>query len=168
MAISRLGPLVAMADSSESRAASSREGRGGRAQGAAQPCASLVAAGHCGTGDARKHAAPPPGDQAVLRLTQLHRPSADARRDLVPILLGARAQLYAPLVAYGQRDPLADGRCHTPPRLACAREAPRGPEQQKSQSRVRAGTSSVIAPVMTLRAIRRGNKRRTAAPPGHH
>jgi prevent-host-death family protein len=36
----------------------------------------------------------------------------------------------------------------------------RGPEQQKSQSRVHAGTSSVIAPIMRLRAIRRGNKRR--------
>src|ERR1039458_8398863 len=61
---------------------------------------------------------------AVPGLTQLYRPSAGARRDLVPTLLGVLAQLYMPLAAYRKRDPLADGRCHTPPRLACAREAP--------------------------------------------
>jgi hypothetical protein len=74
----------------------------------------------------------PPGNQTVLRLTQLHRPSAGGRRDLVPILRGARAQLHVSLVAYGKRDPLADGRCHAPPRLACARSAA---EVQSSRSR---------------------------------
>jgi len=46
MAISRLGPLVAMAGSSESRAAPSREDRGDARRGVAQPCASLAAAGY--------------------------------------------------------------------------------------------------------------------------
>jgi hypothetical protein len=105
-----------------------------------------------------------PGNRAVPGLTQHYRPSAGARRDLVPILLGVLAQLYMPLAAYRKRDRLADGRCHTPPRLACARtKRRRGPEQQKSQSRVHTGTFSVIAPVTTLRAIRLGNKRRSGS-----
>lgn len=124
-----------------------------------------------------------PGNQAVPGLTQLYRPSAGARRDLVPTLLGVLAQLYTPLAAYRKRDPLADGRCHTSPRLACAREAPprsraaevaisrayrhierdcpgrdatrNPPGQQAPQAPARLGASSARAPLSE------------AVPPGH-
>ena len=124
MAISRPGPVVAIAaDSSESRAASSREDRGDvRREGPSRAPAWWPPDTAARGGPSSMQQSP--GNQAVPGLTQLYRPSAGARRDLVPTLLGVLAQLYMPLAAYRKRDPLADGRCHTPPRLACAREAP--------------------------------------------
>lgn len=104
-----------------------------------------------------------PGNQAVLCLTQLHRPSVGGRRDLVPILLGALAWLDGPLVAYGKRDPLADGRCHIPPRLACVREAPpRSRAAEVAISRTRRHIER-DCPLITLRAICRGNKHRSGS-----
>jgi hypothetical protein len=74
------------------------------------------------------------------------RPSASGRRDLAPILLGALARPYV------RSSPTRSGihwrmgavMCHLGLPMRAKRR--RGPEQQKSQSRVHAGTSSVIAP----------------------
>ena len=91
------------------------------------------------------------------------RPSASGRRDLAPILLGALARPYV------RSSPTRSGihwrmgavMCHLGLPMRAKRR--RGPEQQKSQSRVHTGTLSVIALVATLRAIRRGNKRRSGS-----
>jgi len=97
-------------------------------------------------------------DQAAPCVPRFRRQHASGGHG--PVMPGGAAPNDNLLIAGSQRDPLADRRCHgTPPGSPGIVRYRRGPEQQESQSHVRAGTIRTIVLLVTVRPIREGGKR---------